>query len=153
MPSASASVEAKRFETPDDERAGPPGLFGELKVRPELAECIHARLELDAGERGADADVNAAAEADVLGGVGATDVEIVGSLEDAGVSVRRAEEERQLRAERNRDVADRKAVLEHPPLEELERRVEPDQLLDCGVRSDVAVDDSAPLLRMARKRE
>ena len=57
-----------------------------------------ARLQLDPRERRADADVDAAAEADVLGGVRAADVEAVGIGEDAWVAVGRAEEQRDLRA-------------------------------------------------------
>src|SRR4051812_47326501 len=105
--------QAKRFEAPDDERAVSSGRLGELELRQALAQRVQRRLELEARERRADADVDAAAELEVLGRVRAPHVELVRPLEDARVAVRGAEEQRDLAAARDRRVADREAVREH----------------------------------------
>ena len=96
--------------------------------------------------------MDAAAEADVLGGVRPPDVEAIGVLEDPGVSVRRAEEHRDHLAPRNRRARDLDAVLEHPALEELQRRIEADELLDRGLRGDLALDEPPPLGRVVEER-
>ena len=57
-----------------------------------------------------------------------------GVLEDARVAVRGAEEHRDHLAARDRRAGDLDAVLEHPALEQLQRRIEADQLLDRGLR-------------------
>ena len=75
---------------------------------------------------------------DVLRGVLPADVELVGPLEDARIAVRRSEQQRDLRAARDRHVADRKVVRQHPALEELERRIEPDQLFARRLRRDTS---------------
>src|SRR5438270_3343859 len=132
--------ERKRLEPPDHEGARPARLLDELEVRPEPPQRLHAGLELDAGERRADADVDPAAEADVLGRVLPAGVELVRPVEDTRVAVRGAEEQRDLRAARNRRLADREVVRQDPALEELERRIEADHLLDRGSRWDGIAD-------------
>ena len=101
----------------------------------------------------ADADVDAAAEADVLGGVRAADVEGVRVGEHPRVAVRGAEQQRDLRAARHRLAGDLDAVLEHPALEQLERRVPADQLLDRGGRLDLAGNEALPLLGVVQQRD
>ena len=142
------------FEAPDDEGARPARLLREPEVGPGAPQGVDARLELDARERRADADVDAAAEADVLRRVLAADVELVRTLEHAGVAVRgrrtaarpshRAESQR--RRSRSRPSAPsartaagagRSGSAPRPPS-------------DAGT---VAGDDALPLLGMARERE
>src|SRR5439155_383862 len=84
---------------------------------------------IDLLERRTDADVDAAAEADVLGGVRATDVERVGTVEDTRVAIRRSEQQRDLFTARDCYLPNRKALHQHPALEELKRGVVADQLL------------------------
>src|SRR5205823_7588923 len=93
-------------ETPDHERTRSARLLDELELAPAGAECVDARGELDPRQRRADADVDAAAEPDVLIGVRPGDVEGIGIVEDARVAVRRAEQQRDLRAARDRLAAD-----------------------------------------------
>src|SRR5262249_61587986 len=100
---------------------------------------------LDGGVRAADADVDSAAEADVLDRVLAADVEVVRLVEDAGIAVRRAEQERQLLAAGDRNLADREVVPQDPTLEELQRRVVPDQLFPRSFCRTGAVDHALPL--------
>ena len=52
-------------------------------------------------------------------------------VEDARVAVRRTEDEAQLGASRHPSASDLD-VVEHPALEQLQRRVEPHQFLDRG---------------------
>ena len=72
-----AARNVEGLEAPDHEGAVAPGLPREGEPRRPLDERAERRLELDPRERRADADVDAAAEADVLGGVRAGDVEAV----------------------------------------------------------------------------
>ena len=80
------------------------------------------------------------------------DVEGVGVGEHARVAVGRAEEQRDLLAARDGLAGDLDAVLEHPALEQLERGVPADQLLDGGGRLDLAGDEPLPLLGVAQQR-
>src|SRR5436190_24091713 len=91
-----------RLEPSYDERRHAHGLCGQLEPRRPLDERVQARLELDARERRADADVDPTAETDVLGGIRAGDVEDVRIREDAGITVGRAEEHRDHLAARDR---------------------------------------------------
>src|SRR5207247_8961812 len=100
----------------------------ELEPGGALDQRPQARLELDPGEGSADADVDAAAEADVVGCVRAADVEDVGVGEDTRVAVRGAEQHRDHLTSRPGDPSDLDAVHEHPALAELEWGVEADQL-------------------------
>ena len=68
-------MDRQRLEAPDHERAISTRLLRELEARRPLHQRPQSRLELDPRQRRADADVDAAAEADVLGGVGAADLE------------------------------------------------------------------------------
>ena len=117
-----------------------------LKVGPQASERLEARLELDARQRRADADVDTAAEADVLHRVLARNVELVGTVEHARVAVRRTEEQGDLRSPRDRYAAEREVVRQHPALEQLQRRVEADHLFTGGGRRHRAVDDAPPLI-------
>ena len=121
-----------RLEPSYYERRHPSGLYGQLQLRRPPDQRVQARLELDARERCADADVDAAAKTDVLGGIRAGDVEDVRSREDAGIAVGRAEEHRDHLAAPDRHTGDLDALLEHPALEELEWGVVADQLFDGG---------------------
>ena len=67
----------------------------------------------------------------------AGEVELVGPLEHRGVAVRRAEQQTELRAARDLHAVDLEG-FEHPPFEHLQRRVEPQELLD-RVRQQRAV--------------
>ena len=109
-----------RPEPSYDERRHASGLYGQLQLWRPHDERVQARLEFDARERCADADVDAAAKTDVLGGIRAADVEDVRIPEDAGITVGRAEEHRDHLAARNRHTGDLDALLEHPAFEELE---------------------------------
>ncbi len=91
-------------------------------------------------------------EADVLRGVRPPDVETICVLEDPRVSVRRAEEQRDRLASGNRRARDLDAVLEHPPFEELQRRIEADELLDRCLRRHLALDEPPPLGRVVEER-
>src|SRR5207247_5681174 len=64
-----APRETEAVEAPDHERTRPARFLDHVQIRPRTPQCLDARLELDPRQRGADADVNAAAEADVLRGV------------------------------------------------------------------------------------
>lgn len=57
------------LEASDHEGGDPVRFLDELEVRAAPDECAQARLELDAREWGSDADVDPAAEADVLCGI------------------------------------------------------------------------------------
>src|SRR5439155_13363006 len=98
-----APGEAQALKAPDDEGAGPARFLDELKLGPPAPEGLDARLELDAGQRCADTNVDAAAEADVLRGILAPNVELVWRVEHARIAVRRPAEQRDLRASRDRD--------------------------------------------------
>jgi hypothetical protein len=54
------------LEPPDHECGNPNGLLSESERRGRLDERAQAYLELDPGQRGADADVDTTPEADVL---------------------------------------------------------------------------------------
>ena len=114
---ASGAPEPQLLQAPDDERARVLRLFDELEAGQRIRQRLHARLELDPRERRSDADVDAAAEADVLRRVLAPGVERVRRVEDARIAVCRTEQHRDLRAARNRHVADREIVRQHPALE------------------------------------
>ena len=123
--------EPERFQAPDDERAGVARLLRHVERRPLAPQLVHRRLELDAGERSADADVDASPEADVLRGVLAPGSNRQGARTPAGRGwpSRRAARPR---AEGDRLTGDLEFVGEHPAFEELERRIEADHLLQRG---------------------
>ena len=97
--------------------------------------------------------MDAAAEADVLGSVLAADVETLRIGKHPRVAVRRAEEQRHLRAAGDGLTRDFHPVLEHPTLEQLERRVPADQLLDGGRGRNRTGDEPSPLFGVAQQRE
>ena len=141
-----------RRVVPEDKGGVPPRLGRELHARATFDESRHARLELDPRERRADAHVDAAAEADVLCGVRPPDVEHVGLREDARVAIGGSEQQRDLLAPRDRDAGDLDTILEHPALEELERRVEAEELLDRHGGRHRAVDQTLPLVAVVHQR-
>ncbi len=63
------------------------GCIGKSEIRESAEQGLKADLALQAGERGADAVVNPAGERQVLGCVGASDVEPVGIGEDGWIAV------------------------------------------------------------------
>ncbi len=99
----------------------------------------------------AEADVDAAAELDVVR-VAASDVETVRIRESIGVAIRRAEQHPDLGAVGDRDPAHHEVMAQDEPLEELERRVEPQELLDGGGGRDLTRDQPCPLGRIPRER-
>jgi hypothetical protein len=84
--------------------------------------------------------VDAAAEADVRL-VAASDVEAVGSSKRRGSRSAAAEQHRHLLADLHRLPGDLDARFEHPSLEQLQRRVPAQHLLDRGARRHLAGHD------------
>ena len=76
--------------------------------------------------------MDAPAEADVLGGVRASGSKSSGSVEARGSRLAEPKSSDDPRAQRDRLTGDLEAVGEHPALEELERRIEADHLLERG---------------------
>ena len=127
-------------------------LGDELQGRAAVHEHSEARFELDARERCPDADVDASAERDVLGGIRAGDVERLRRVEDTWITVRGAEQNGDLLATRDLDAADLDTVLEHPALEQLQRRVVAEELLDRLRRRDRPLHEAVPLAALVHER-
>ena len=111
-----------------------------------------ARFELDARERCPDADVDASAERDVLGGIRAGDIERLRRVKDTWIAVRGTEQQGDLLATRDLDATDLDTVLEHPALEQLQRRVVAQELLDRLRRRHGAFHEAVPLDAFAHER-
>ena len=107
------------------------GLWRHSQVREALGEFFEDDLGLEPRERGAEAEVDAVAEREVLVGVGAVEVDRVGVAEDGLVTVRGPEQEQQVRVLGEVGAGDvRGAVGDALPGED--GRDEPQQLLDGG---------------------
>src|SRR5262245_3265138 len=98
----------------------------ELEARGEAPELLEGDARLEAGERGAEAEVHAAAEGEVLARV-AAQVEAVGVREDALVAVRRADQQQHLVALPDL-LAVEAGVARGRPRHELRRVVVPQRL-------------------------
>ena len=114
----------------------PGRLAGQGQPRQVGEQRGQRRLQLDPGQRRAEAEVDAGAEAEVRVG-GAAQVEPVRVGEHRRVPVGRAQQRGDLLARLDRDRPDPNR-LGRGPLEQLQRRVVPDQLLD-GARHQARV--------------
>ena len=107
------------FEPPDDESPCSPGLFDQLKSG---HVCRSASRLASSSIRASGAPMQTwipPPKPMCCAGVLTCDVELVRSLEHARVAVRGAEEQCDLRSARDRHVADREVVRQHPALEQL----------------------------------
>src|SRR5438045_4133042 len=89
----------------------------------------------------------------MFGRIVTTNVKQVRLIEDAWVTIRGAEQHRDLRATRNMHAADVDTVRENPSFEQLERWIPPNTLLDGCRRRDFSALQALPLLPMLYQRE
>src|SRR5215204_6628135 len=125
------------------------GQHDELVLAPR--EGGERRLELHAGERRADAEVDAAPERQVPGVLPAR-VDDVGRDESPGIPIGGADDERDPRPEGDPRAGDLHALVEDPALEPLERRVEAQDLLDRRTDCYLAGADASPLVGVRGQR-
>ncbi len=126
---------------------------GEAGLELQLAcgEVIEHRVDADAGdgarERRARAHVRAVAEREVLVGVGAVDLELVGRVEDPVVAVRRRGADHDSFAPMHGTTGDL-GVAHASAREEQDRGSEPQALLDRGREERAVGAQRAPRLRV-----
>ena len=95
--------------------------------------------------------MDAAAEADVCH-IAATDVEPIRVVESSRVALRSAEQHRDFLADLHRLASDLHAFLQHPPLEQVQRRVPAQHLLDRRASGDLTRHHPIPLPRVPKDR-
>src|SRR5438876_9221170 len=121
-----AEADAQAVETSDDVARLPSRLLDRLHPREPFEERPERGLELEATERRAEAEVDPGAEAQMRVRRPA-EVELVGLVEQE-ITVGRSEDEPELGPARDRRAVEPER-FEDPPLEQLQRCVEPQQLL------------------------
>src|SRR2546430_16919345 len=125
-----AEADAQAVETPDDVARLPSRLLDRLHPREPLEERPERGLELEATEGRTEAEVDPGAEAQMRVRRPA-EVELVGLVEHRGITVGRSEDEPELGPARDRRPVELER-FEDPTLEQLQRCVEPQQLLHRG---------------------
>src|SRR5438034_1775999 len=138
-----SEADAEPGEATHDVAGSPARLLDRLHRREPLEQCSERGLQLHPTERRTQAEVDPRPEGQVRVR-GPSDVEAVGILEYVGITVRRAEDEAQLGATGDLDPVELER-LEDPALEQLQRRVEAQQLLDGGRDQAVVVAEPRQL--------
>src|SRR5438094_5848040 len=108
FPTATRSCEPYRqaLQAPQGDAVPPLGFIDSELEAGQADQCAQNDLGFEAGEGGAQAEMVATAEGQVVAGVGAGDVERLGISERGGVAVGRCEERDDLVALRNRSPTD-----------------------------------------------
>ena len=112
--------EAELGEPADHERRVVAGFLGEREIGETLHQTSDRCSKLQPCQRSADAEVDAATESDVRSVV-AADVETIRGIEATRIPLCGAEEHRDLLADTDLLARDLDPVVEHPPLEHLQR--------------------------------
>src|SRR6266699_1472035 len=125
-----AEADAQAVETANDVARLPSRFLDRLHPREPFEERPERGLELEATERRAEAEVDPGAEAQMRVR-GPAELEPVGLVEHLGIAVGRTEDEPELGSARDRCAVELEG-FEDPPLEQLQRCVETQQLLHRG---------------------
>src|SRR6476646_7082523 len=145
-----AEPDAEPGETADDVTRLPSRLLDRLHPGEAFEERAERRLELEAAERRAETEVDPGAEAQMRVRRPA-EVHAIGPVEDLRVPVGRSEDEAELGAARDRGAVEIER-LEDPSLEQLQRGVEPQELLDRGWDEGVLGTEPPQLVGVAEER-